>query len=137
MTKQPRFFAAALDKVDGKQVPVYPARFPLWQSDFKIHTFQEEIEMIQGLNKSTGNNIGIYPEIKAPWLFRHEGKDISKAVLTVLKEYGLRLMKYQSSSLVSPLVAGSRSWRSPTPATSAPGSASTIPRGRRWGRWGG
>ena len=74
--------------VEGKQVPVYPARFPLWKSDFKIHTFQEEIEMIQGLNKSTGNNIGIYPEIKAPWLFRHEGKDISKAVLNVLKEYG-------------------------------------------------
>lgn len=74
--------------VDGKQVPVYPARFPLWKSDFKIHTFQEEIEMIQGLNKSTGKNIGIYPEIKAPWLFRHEGKDISKAVLKVLKEYG-------------------------------------------------
>ena len=46
--------------VDGKQVPVYPARFPLWKSSFKIHTFQEEIEMIQGLNKSTGKNIGIY-----------------------------------------------------------------------------
>lgn len=74
--------------VEGKQVPVYPARFPLWESRFEIHTFQEEIEMIQGLNKSTGNNIGIYPEIKAPWLFRHEGKDISKAVLTVLKQYG-------------------------------------------------
>ncbi len=47
--------------VEGKQVPVYPARFPLWKSSFKIHTFQEEIEMIQGLNKSTGKNIGIYP----------------------------------------------------------------------------
>ncbi|MGL5813440.1 MAG: glycerophosphodiester phosphodiesterase [Aeromonas sp.] len=74
--------------VDGKQVPVYPARFPLWQSRFEIHSFQEEIEMIQGLNKSTGKQIGIYPEIKAPWLFRHEGKDISKAVLKVLKQYG-------------------------------------------------
>lgn len=56
--------------VDGKQVPVYPARFPLWKSSFRIHTFQEEIEMIQGLNKSTGKHIGIYPEIKAPWLFQ-------------------------------------------------------------------
>ncbi len=70
--------------VEGKQVPVYPARFPLWKSSFKIHTFQEEIEMIQGLNKSTGKHIGIYPEIKAPWLFRHGGKDISRAVLNVL-----------------------------------------------------
>ncbi|MGL5662038.1 MAG: glycerophosphodiester phosphodiesterase [Aeromonas sp.] len=74
--------------VDGEQVPIYPARFPLWQSRFEIHTFAEELEFIQGLNKSTGKEVGIYPEIKAPWLFRREGKDISRAVLKVLKAYG-------------------------------------------------
>ncbi len=72
----------------GKRVPNYPARFPLFKSTFRIHTFQEEIEFIQGLNFSTGKNIGIYPEIKSPAFFRHEGKDISKATLKVLKEYG-------------------------------------------------
>lgn len=72
----------------GKQVALYPSRFPLWKSSFRIHTFEEEIEMIQGLNDSTGKNIGIYPEIKSPAFHRHEGKDISWAVLKVLKEYG-------------------------------------------------
>ena len=73
---------------DGKQVQVYPKRFPLWQSNFKIHTFEEEIEFIQGLEKSTGKKIGIYPEIKAPWLHHKEGKDIALETLKVLKKYG-------------------------------------------------
>ena len=72
----------------GQQSAIFPQRFPLWKSSFRVHTFEDEIEMIQGLNDSTGNNIGIYPEIKAPAFFRHEGKDISKAVLRVLKKYG-------------------------------------------------
>ncbi|PKF61950.1 glycerophosphodiester phosphodiesterase [Psychromonas sp. psych-6C06] len=67
---------------------VYPARFPLWKSDFKVHTFTQEIELIQGLNKSRGRNIGIYPEIKAPAFHRSEGKDISLAVIQTLKHYG-------------------------------------------------
>lgn len=66
----------------------YPNRFPMEKSIFKIHTFAEEIEFIQGLNHSTGKNIGIYPEIKAPWFHRNEGKDISLTVLKVLKQYG-------------------------------------------------
>ena len=73
---------------DGKTVAGFPERFPIWKSDFKVHTLAEEIELIQGLNKSTGKNVGIYPEIKAPWFHRHEGKDISVAVLKVLKKYG-------------------------------------------------
>ncbi|MCL9780020.1 glycerophosphodiester phosphodiesterase [Vibrio sp. S4M6] len=73
---------------NGKQVQIFPDRFPMWKSDFRIHTFAEEIELIQGLNKTLGYNIGIYPEIKAPWFHRSEGKDISLAVLTTLKKYG-------------------------------------------------
>lgn len=73
---------------DGEQRAVYAQRFPIWKSDFKVHTLEDEIEMIQGLNKSTGKNIGLYPEIKAPWFHRQEGKDISVAVLKVLKKYG-------------------------------------------------
>ncbi|MFD1260760.1 glycerophosphodiester phosphodiesterase [Entomomonas asaccharolytica] len=66
----------------------YPNRFPMEKSTFKIHTFAEEIEFIQGLNHSTGKSIGIYPEIKAPWFHHNEGKDISLAVLKILKQYG-------------------------------------------------
>ncbi len=58
------------------------------KSDFRIHTFEEEIEFVQGLNHSTGKNIGIYPEIKAPWFHHQEGKDIAAKTLEVLKKYG-------------------------------------------------
>lgn len=73
---------------DGKQIQVYPNRFPMWQSHFRIHTLEEELEFIQGLEKSTGKKVGIYPEIKAPWLHHKEGKDIALATLKVLKKYG-------------------------------------------------
>lgn len=66
----------------------YPDRFPIWQSKFKVHTFADEIELIQGLNKSTGKNVGLYPEIKSPAFHLKNGKDISKAVLRELKKYG-------------------------------------------------
>ena len=67
---------------------VYPQRFPLHKSNFKLHSLQEEIEFIQGLNKSTGKNVGIYPEIKEPAFHLSEGKDISVIVLNILNEYG-------------------------------------------------
>lgn len=74
--------------IKGNLKAKYPNRFPLFKSRFSIHTFAEEIELIQGLNQATGKNIGIYPEIKAPWFHRQHDKDISKAVLKVLKRYG-------------------------------------------------
>ncbi|MDN4501704.1 glycerophosphodiester phosphodiesterase [Alteromonadaceae bacterium BrNp21-10] len=73
---------------NGQQRAIYPQRFPLWRSTFQVHTLAEEIELIQGLNKSTGKQIGIYPEIKSPAFHRHHGKDISKAVLKDLQRYG-------------------------------------------------
>ncbi|MDO4691178.1 MAG: glycerophosphodiester phosphodiesterase [Fusobacterium sp.] len=73
---------------DGKETAVYPNRFPLWKSHFRIHTLEDELEFIQGLEKSTGKKIGIYPEIKAPWLHHQHGKDIAKATLEILKKYG-------------------------------------------------
>lgn len=67
---------------------VFPNRFPLKKSKFKLHTLKDEIELIQGMNKSTGKNIGIYPEIKNPGFHQKHGKDISRIVLQVLKKYG-------------------------------------------------
>ncbi|MBN1251369.1 MAG: glycerophosphodiester phosphodiesterase [Bacteroidales bacterium] len=69
---------------------VFPNRFSLKKSSFKLHSLQDEIEMIQGLNKSTGKNIGIYPEIKEPAFHRKEGKDISKIVIDILNNYGYK-----------------------------------------------
>ncbi len=76
------------DSKTGKAV--YKERFPLNKSKFQIHSLQEEIELIQGLNKSTGKNIGIYPEIKNPQFHLNEGKDISKIVLDILYKYGYK-----------------------------------------------
>ncbi len=72
----------------GVKAAVFESRFPLEKSSFRIATFAEEIELIQGLNQSTGRSVGIYPEIKSPAFHRGEGKDISAAVLEVLKTYG-------------------------------------------------
>ncbi len=73
---------------NGEVSAIFPRRFPLNQSTFKVNTFAEEIELIQGLNRSTGKSVGIYAEIKSPAFHREEGKDISAAVLGVLKTYG-------------------------------------------------
>ena len=74
--------------VNGEREPGFENRFPLERSDFRVPTFEEEIELIQGLNHSTGRDVGIYPEIKQPEFHRAEGKDISSAVVDVLKNYG-------------------------------------------------
>ncbi len=76
-------------KSDDKSVnSKFSGRFPVWKSNFRVATLAEEIELIQGLNQSLGYNIGIYPEIKAPWFHHKEGKDITSALLKMLKHYG-------------------------------------------------
>ena len=79
----------AFERIDlktGKQV--FPNRFPSGASTFRVPTLEEELELIAGLNKSTGKSIGIYPEIKAPAFHRTEGQDISKIVLETLAKHG-------------------------------------------------
>lgn len=79
------------DYKTGKQF--YPKRFPKGKGHFKLHSLQQEIELIQGLNHSTGNNIGIYPEIKDPEFHHTNGKDIAKIVLEILADYGYKTKK--------------------------------------------
>lgn len=74
--------------IDGERQQIYSNRFPAGNSVFRIATFSEEIELIQGLNHSMSKNVGIYPEIKSPEFHMAEGKDLSAAVLKVLLEYG-------------------------------------------------
>ena len=73
---------------NGEKVQGYSKRFPMGSSFFRVPTLEEEIQLIQGMNKSTGKDIGIYPEIKQPEFHRNEGKDISTAVVNLLKQYG-------------------------------------------------
>jgi len=72
------------------QKQFYPNRFPKGKGNFKLHSLQQEIELIQGLNISTGNNIGIYPEIKNPEFHHKNGKDIAKITLKILADYGYK-----------------------------------------------
>ena len=71
----------------------YPKRFPKGKGNFKLHSFQQEIELIQGLNYSTEKNIGIYPEIKNPEFHHKNGKDIAKITLEILSSYGYKTKK--------------------------------------------
>ncbi len=77
-----------MERGDQAGWPVFPGRFPRGAASFQIPTLAEEIELIQGLNLSTGREAGIYPEIKAPAWHRAEGHDISATVLEVLADYG-------------------------------------------------
>jgi len=72
----------------GRQV--FPKRFPKGLSSFQIPTLEEELELIQGLNQSTGRVAGIYPEIKQPAWHRKEGHDISRIVLPILQKHGYK-----------------------------------------------
>ena len=75
-----------MDHKTGKQA--YPKRFPATTGGFRILTLDEELELIAGLNHSTGRTAGIYPEIKQPAWHRKEGHDISPIVLRVLAKHG-------------------------------------------------
>lgn len=78
----------AHERTDKHGKVIYKNRFPLNKSSFEVPTFKEYIELIQGLNKTTKRTIGIYPEIKKPGFHRKEGKDITKAVIKILRKFG-------------------------------------------------
>lgn len=74
-----------VDLSTGKKV--FPKRFPLNYSRFEVPTFTELIELVIGLNQSTGRNVGLYPEIKEPLFHLKEGRDIAKIVDGVFRTY--------------------------------------------------
>ena len=90
-----KYYALDFTLAEIKQLHLkepYPnsGRFPDTGKNLQlaVPTFKEELELIRGLEKTMRQDIGIYPEIKQPWLHRKEGKDISMAVLKILREYG-------------------------------------------------
>lgn len=75
------------DPATGK--PVFSGRFPGDSGiEFRVPKFEDELKLIQGLNKSTGKNIGVYVEVKEPAFYAREGKDITQAVIDMLTKYG-------------------------------------------------
>jgi glycerophosphoryl diester phosphodiesterase len=68
---------------------VFSGRFPVgWGIDFRVPTLEEEILLVQGLNKSTGKNVGLYVEVKEPAFHEKEGKPIMEATIEMLAKYG-------------------------------------------------
>ena len=69
-------------------VQVFPGRFPAGKGSFRIATLAEELDVLAGLDHSTGRRTGVYPEIKQPAWHREQGLDISLIVLDVLRQHG-------------------------------------------------
>lgn len=85
------WYAADFTLAEIKQLQAQerlPKRFPFGKSDFEVPTFREAIELIQGLNKSTGRSAGIYPELKQPSWHAAQGLPIEGPFVAILREYG-------------------------------------------------
>lgn len=67
-----------------------PNRFPIGKSAFEVPTLEEMIELVQGLNKTTGRDVGIYPELKHPTWHAENGHPMEAALLDLLERYGYR-----------------------------------------------
>jgi len=66
----------------------YPQRYPPAAGTFSVCTLAEEIAFARAMNRSTGRDIGIYPEIKNPeWHLEH-GFDLGAAVADELDRTG-------------------------------------------------
>lgn len=65
-------------------------RFSDESISFGVVTLEEEIALVQELNRTTGRRVGIYPEIKQPVWHRQNGFDLSAALLEVLDDHGYR-----------------------------------------------
>ena len=68
---------------------VFKGRFPVNSGiAFRIPTLEEEFKLIQGLNKATGKNVGVYVELKEPAFHEKEGKNLTKTAVDILTKYG-------------------------------------------------
>jgi glycerophosphoryl diester phosphodiesterase len=75
-------------RAPGSPRAKYPMRFPADVGLFGIATLAEELRLVQGLNRSTGRCVGIYPEIKHPGWHRRHGVDLSQRLLIELRAFG-------------------------------------------------
>lgn len=109
----------------------FPQRFPAKVGILKVPTLEELILLVQGLNRSTGRQVGIYPELKAPAFHEQSGQDLVRRTLEVLTRYGYttrnapifiqsfdpRSLRRIRSELKSPLrlvqLIGENSWQEP------------------------
>ena len=75
-------------RAPGTAAAKYPARFPAEVGLFGVATLEEELRLVRGLNRSTGRDVGVYPEIKDPAWHRRHGIDLAKLLLAELRAFG-------------------------------------------------
>lgn len=75
-------------RAPGTSAAKYPSRFPAGTGLFGVATLEEELQLIQGLNRSTGRIAGVYPEIKDPDWHRRHGIDLAGLLLAELRAFG-------------------------------------------------
>ena len=73
------------ERRDQQENSAFPGRFPQGHSRFDIPTLAEVVQLIQGLNHSTGKKVGLLIEIKSPRWHHQQGRDLSQKVLEVLE----------------------------------------------------
>jgi glycerophosphoryl diester phosphodiesterase len=73
-------------ELTGEQV--FTSRYQ-GNAGFKIATFEEQIELVQQLNRQFAKNVGLYPEIKSPQWHKDQGVDISVLLLDTLRKHQL------------------------------------------------
>lgn len=68
----------------------FPGRFPIDTGSFRIHTLEEELDLVRGLNCSTGRRTGVYAEIKDPaWHAEHKVA-LGDRLIEILRAFGYR-----------------------------------------------
>jgi len=75
---------------EGK--PTRAGRFAASGVGFRLHTLDEELAFIRGLNatlgKAQGREVGVYTEVKSPAWHRQQGVDAAPIVLAALARHG-------------------------------------------------
>lgn len=64
--------------------PRFPERWPSDQSQFQLVTLEELIQLTRELNRSTGRQVGLYPELKFPAYHAEHQQDITQALIDTL-----------------------------------------------------
>ena len=75
------------ERTDRNGNRVFPGRYAGTNMRFQVPTLAEEIALVDQLNQKTGNDTGVYIELKRPEFHEAEGTDIYSAVVGVLSDF--------------------------------------------------
>lgn len=65
----------------------YPKRYPDHSVRGRVMSLAQSLELIEQLNRETGRQAGIFPELKMPRFHASEGQDIAAVTMEVLEQF--------------------------------------------------